>query len=102
MITAYRNLHPEPRILFLDSSSLIPVPCFPIQGKGFGNQGAKKTRLQKCKAGFDCSLIAVDFSGFLLVFECEAVEAFTNFKRYGDLINFITLCPSSEVVSLLD
>ena len=34
---------------------------FPIQGKGFGNQGTKKTRLHRYKAGFDCSLIAVDF-----------------------------------------
>jgi|GEM_PF-2381010 len=28
----------EPRILFPDTSPL--APCFPIQGKGFGNQGA--------------------------------------------------------------
>ncbi|MDB4470207.1 hypothetical protein N9046_07745, partial [Akkermansiaceae bacterium] len=33
-----RSPYLEPRILFLDSSSLIPVPCFPIQRKGFGNQ----------------------------------------------------------------
>ena len=34
----------EPRILYPDSSSLIPVPCFPIQGKGFGNQEFTKRR----------------------------------------------------------
>jgi len=37
--------NPVSRILFLDSSSLIPVPCFPIQGKGFGNQGATARNL---------------------------------------------------------
>ena len=64
-----------------------------------------KTRLPKCKAGFDCSWIACRFfSGFLLVFESEAVEAFTGFKRHGDLdreadrhaLNFRNAWPSDR------
>ena len=64
--------------------------------------------MQRKPAGIDAKrvLIAVglpaDFFGLLLVFECEAVEAFTNFKWHGDLVDLVTLCPSSEVVSFLD
>lgn len=59
----------EPRILFLDSSSLIPIPCFPIQGKGFGNQGS--VSLPVGGVGEGCRLASAGAAGavFLLLLE---------------------------------
>jgi hypothetical protein len=71
------------------------------QCKGFGVQ--RKTRLHRCKAGFDCSWISYRvFVGFLLVLEGEAVELSASFKRHGDLVDSVALGPSPKVVSLLN
>ena len=43
-----------------------------------------------------------EFFAFLLVFKSEAVEFFTSPKRHGDFVKFVALCPSFEVVGLLD
>ena len=73
--------------------------------QGYMNQGYRVKRKPAC---IDAKrvLIAVglpaDFLAFLLVFECEAVEAFTNFKRHGDLVDLVAPYPSSEAISFLD
>ena len=59
----------EPRILFLDSSSRFPNPCLPIQGKGFGNQGA--VSLPVGGVGEGCRFASAGTAGavFLLLLE---------------------------------
>ena len=73
-----------------------------IRGKEFTNQGRKKPACIDAKRVLIAVGLSADFFGLLLVFECEAVEAFTKFKWYVDLVDLVTLCPSSEVVSFLD
>ena len=66
-------------------------------------RGSKKNHLHRGKAGFDCSWIDYRFFvAFLLVFESEAVELSASFKRHGDLVDSVALCPSPKVVSLFD
>ena len=57
----------ESRILFLDSSPL--APCLPIEGKGFGNQGA--VSLPVGGVGQDCWFASAGTAGavFLLLLE---------------------------------
>ena len=72
----FRSNLGEPRILYPVSftplplpDSLIPVPCFPIQGKGFGNQVAVK--LPAGGVGEDCRFASAGTAGavFLLLLE---------------------------------
>ena len=84
-----------------EEPTLHPGAAAPLTVKGFGDQ--RKTRLYRCKAGFDCSWISYRvFVAFLLVLEREAVELAAKLKRHGDLVDSVTLCPNLEVVSLLD
>ena len=85
-------------------SSSDQVPNFmTLTEEVIGGLVIKKTRLHRCKAGFGCSWISYRvFVGFLLVLEREAVELAAKLKRHGDLVDFVTLCPNLEVVSLLD
>ena len=85
-----------------------PVSRTPNRESGYRDMGIWGYGDQRKPARINVKrvLIAVglpaDFLAFLLVFECEAVEAFTNFKRHGDLVDLVALYPSSEVVSFLD
>ena len=71
--------------------------------KRYRNQGAKKNPpAEKAKRVLIAVGLPADFFAFLLVFEHEAVEAFANFKRHGDLVDLVALYPSSEIISFLD
>ena len=76
-----------------------------IRQSGIGDQGygdqRKPARINAKRILITVRLPA-DLLAFLLVFECEAVEAFTNFKRHGDLVDLVALYPSSEIISFLD
>ena len=70
--------------------------------QGYRVQGSKNPPAETAKRVLGAVGLPADFLAFLLVFEREAIEAFTNFKRHGDLVDLVALCPISEVVGLLD